>query len=168
MSCLNDNKAVEGKVYSSIDRPPRKKCGGDYIDYSKPDAPECSYWGKSRTVQADEVNSLQNVMARGGVLQQKATPPIYADHANMPDYKAALNLVIQAESQFMSLDASLRAKFDNDPAKLLGFLDDAKNDDEAIKLGLKAAKLHVNTPVDASGKPMASSTAVQAGDAVKA
>lgn len=170
MSCKNDNNAVIGKVYSSIDRPPKRSCGGDYIDYSKLDAPECSYWGKSLTVQADEVNSLQNVLKKGGmpVAVRDMAKAQYGDFAAIPDYRDALNLVMDAQAQFMSLDASIRVKFDNDPAKFLDFIGNPANDADAVKLGLKAAKLPPNTPVDSLGKPMAAPVAPDATNASKA
>jgi len=42
----------------------------------------------------------------------------------------------------MRLPADLRARFDNDPAQLIQFLENSDNKDEAIKLGL------VNKPED--------------------
>ena len=36
----------------------------------------------------------------------------------------------------MALPAQIRSRFENDPAKLIDFLDNSENLDEAIKLGL--------------------------------
>jgi phage internal scaffolding protein len=36
----------------------------------------------------------------------------------------------------MALPAQIRSRFDNDPAKLIDFLENEQNHDEAIKLGL--------------------------------
>jgi phage internal scaffolding protein len=55
-----------------------------------------------------------------------------------------LNQVIAAEDEFMRLPADLRARFENDPAQLIEFLENLENKDEAIKLGL------VNPPVELS------------------
>ena len=46
------------------------------------------------------------------------------------------NRVLSAEAAFGRLPAATRSRMDNDPAKLLAFLADPKNKDEAVKLGL--------------------------------
>lgn len=51
-------------------------------------------------------------------------------------YYEAQNLIKRAENEFMSLPASVRSRFDNDPGKLLSFVDDPANAEEAAKLGL--------------------------------
>lgn len=62
---------------------------------------------------------------------------VYADFASMPaDFQAALDLSMRVKDEFMALDPQLRARFENDPKKLLDFLDKAENQDEAVKLGL--------------------------------
>lgn len=60
----------------------------------------------------------------------------YIDLVELPSYEESLKIVIQAEQTFMSLPAELRDRFQNDPNKLIKFLADKNNNDEAIKLGL--------------------------------
>nr|QJB19452.1 MAG: internal scaffolding protein [Microvirus sp.] len=60
----------------------------------------------------------------------------YGDYSNVPDYQEALNIVSHANEQFLNLDADLRNRFDNDPAKFLEFATDPKNIEEMEKLGL--------------------------------
>lgn len=62
--------------------------------------------------------------------------PMYGDFSDTLDYYEAQNFVLAAKSQFDQLPADIRSRFDNDPGKLLAFLDDPKNADEAEKLGL--------------------------------
>ncbi|QXP08608.1 MAG: internal scaffolding protein [Arizlama microvirus] len=65
--------------------------------------------------------------------------PIFADLSNIPDYRESLNIVIEAQASFMTLDPKIREKFDNDPAKLLDYVSKVKTKDdykEAVKLGL--------------------------------
>lgn len=59
----------------------------------------------------------------------------YGDVSAM-DYKTALDLVTGAMSLFEELPSKIRNRFDNDPAKLLGFMEDPANRSEAIELGL--------------------------------
>lgn len=69
----------------------------------------------------------------------RSIPPLtgqYADLSTAPEYMEALNTIINAESAFNSLPARTRARFDNDPAQLLSFLEDPSNRDEAIQLNL--------------------------------
>ncbi|AZL83008.1 internal scaffolding protein [Apis mellifera associated microvirus 22] len=61
----------------------------------------------------------------------------YIDVSEIQDYQSALNVVLKAEEAFLTLPADLRKKFDNDPTKLISFLEDPKNDPEAIELGIK-------------------------------
>lgn len=60
----------------------------------------------------------------------------YGDFTNVAEYQLHLNQVMAAHDAFMELPAAVRKRFDNDPAHLLTFLQDEKNRDEAIKLGL--------------------------------
>lgn len=62
----------------------------------------------------------------------------YGDFTNIPDYQTSLNLVRAAEQQFMLLPADMRERFDNDPSKMVEFLSDSKNRDEAVALGMLA------------------------------
>ncbi|QXP08430.1 MAG: internal scaffolding protein [Arizlama microvirus] len=65
----------------------------------------------------------------------------YGDFSAVPDYQEALNIVIHAKTQFESLDAGVRNRFDNDPAKFLAFATDDKNYDEMEKMGLLKPEL---------------------------
>lgn len=64
----------------------------------------------------------------------------WGDFSNVPDYREAHDLVIRAQGMFMELDANIRERFDNDPAKMLDFLANEKNFDESVKLGLRKPK----------------------------
>lgn len=63
---------------------------------------------------------------------------VYADVSGIQalDYQASLSKVLAANEAFMQLDPELRARFQNDPAQLLEFVQDQKNYDEGVKLGL--------------------------------
>ena len=47
-----------------------------------------------------------------------------------------MNRVIAAQDEFEALPAQIRARFDNDPAKLIEFLENSENRPEAEELGL--------------------------------
>lgn len=61
---------------------------------------------------------------------------VYGDFSTVKDYQSSLNQIIEAEDSFMALPAKVRAKFNNNPQELFAFLNDKKNYDEAINLGL--------------------------------
>jgi phage internal scaffolding protein len=62
--------------------------------------------------------------------------PRYGDFTDVVDYHSALNAVIAAEDEFMALPANIRTRFDNDPAKLIDFMENPANRQEAESLGL--------------------------------
>lgn len=52
------------------------------------------------------------------------------------DYQTALNQLVEADRQFMSLPAKIRSRFDNDPAQFVDFVSDEANAEELIQMGL--------------------------------
>lgn len=52
------------------------------------------------------------------------------------DFKTMQDQVAGAKSQFEALPSEIRARFENQPYKLLEFMDDPNNREEAIELGL--------------------------------
>lgn len=52
------------------------------------------------------------------------------------DFTEMAQQVAHAKSMFEELPSSIRNRFDNDPGKLLAFMDDEGNRDEAIELGM--------------------------------
>jgi len=103
-----------------------------------------------------DINNILRMFNITGQLPKKAVTPQYGDFTGIYDYHGALNAVIAAEDEFMTLPATLRARFDNDPQELIEFLNNEENKDEAIKLGLVK-------PIEASA-PIVESTSKKAGD----
>jgi len=94
----------------------------------------------SRTQQhfKDETD-INNILCQfniTGQLPTKTMSPRYGDFTGIGDYHSALNQVIAAEGEFMTLPATLRARFNNDPQELIEFLNNPENMTEAQKLGL--------------------------------
>lgn len=85
-----------------------------------------------------DINLIVASAKRGADISALANPrtPMYGDFTNLPSYRESLEMVTKAREMFMTLDAFVRERFANDPARLLDFLADDKNRDEAIKLGL--------------------------------
>lgn len=104
-----------------------------------------------------DINNILRMFNITGQLPKKALTPQYGDFTGIHNYHGALNAVIAAEDEFMTLPATLRARFDNDPAALIQFLDNPENKNEAIKLGL------VNKP-EASAPVLESSSEKAGGE----
>lgn len=62
----------------------------------------------------------------------------YGDVSEVPDLDLAMQQIEDAKSAFMALPSALRKKFGNEPAEMINYLQDPRNDEEAIKLGLKS------------------------------
>jgi phage internal scaffolding protein len=103
-----------------------------------------------------DINTILQKFSITGILPDMPVSPRYGDFTGINDYHTALNRVIAAQEEFEALPAQIRARFDNDPAKLIEFLQDDNNRAEAEELGIvnKAAAEVVeaakDTPVKAA------------------
>lgn len=98
----------------------------------------------SLTIQSERDNcDINKVLARfkttGVMTNINTRSPIQGDFSGVSDYQSAVNQVMAAEEAFMALPAALRKRFDNDPGKMLAFVDDPQNASEAVSLGLVEA-----------------------------
>jgi len=114
--------------------------------------------GESRVKQSfkDEcdINRIMSRYQNTGVMEfLNKREARYADVSAL-DYQEACNLVAGANSMFHGLPSALRARFDNEPAQLLAFLDNPANLQEAIALGLVNPP-PVGSPVEPSAEPAA-------------
>lgn len=85
-----------------------------------------------------DINTILQKFSITGILPEAPLSPRYGDFSGISDYHTALNRVIAAQDEFEALPAQIRARFDNDPAKLIEFLDNDANRPEAEELGLVA------------------------------
>lgn len=103
---------------------------------------------------AEEESNINTIVRRFGItgeLPNQLRMPQSGDFTNLPDFHTAMNLVRQAQEEFLRVPADIRARFGNDPQKFMQFFEDESNRDEAIKLGLVAIKnVNENPP---SGTP---------------
>lgn len=86
--------------------------------------------------ECDVNNILAKWQATGVLPEGMSKDAMFGDFMDVCDYQTALNAVMDAQDMFMELPSSLRLRFENDPAKLLSFLQDPANKAEAISLGL--------------------------------
>ena len=110
----------------------------DRDEASVNDALLCQDLSLAQQHMKDECD-INVIIERFGVTGQIPTSPVsptYGDFSGVTDYHSALNQINATMNDFMALPAQLRVKFDHDPVKLLEFLENDQNRDEAIHLGL--------------------------------
>lgn len=61
----------------------------------------------------------------------------FGDFSSVEDYQTSLDKLTTAQDSFNHLPSELRNRFENDPAKLIEFLQSKENYEESIKLGLR-------------------------------
>jgi len=132
---------MEKKVYTQLDLPPVKPTINKL---------------PSKTVQSfgNEVN-INQIMARAKKRQAvyiNPRQPIWGEDVSQGmSFHDTLNRIAEIRGQFMALSPDLRDHFDNDPAKMLEFIKDPKNEAEGRKIGLyeplKAEPLPVKVEV---------------------
>lgn len=83
------------------------------------------------------INTIMDKYAARGILDHvNQHQGSYGDMPSETDYHANLQSVMDANDAFASLPAAIRSRFDNDPGKFLGFVQDPKNQHEIDKMGL--------------------------------
>lgn len=107
----------------------------------------------SRTKQAfakeSNVNFIMAKYLSSGVIEHvRKNSGFYADVTDVPDYKEALMVVMEASDLFNSLPSDIRTKFDNDPQKYLEFVSKPENKDQLIKWGMVKAPIEPAAPIE--------------------
>lgn len=95
-----------------------------------------------------DINEIVRRFGLTGELPENVRTPRSGDFTGVNDYQSAMNAVRAADEAFMELPGELRKRFDNDPQKLMDFMEDENNKEEAIKLGLvnKPKEVIASTP----------------------
>lgn len=86
--------------------------------------------------QCDVNKIVAKYKTTGHWLHLTSKKGVYADVSQVSDYHESLNKIQSAQAAFAALPAELRLRFNNDPGKLLEFIQDPKNYDEGVKLGI--------------------------------
>jgi phage internal scaffolding protein len=82
------------------------------------------------------INTIMRKARKTGVMPQFSGDCYYGDVSQIVDYKDCLDKVNKIGDLFMGMPVEVRNKFKNNPAEIIDFLADEKNEDEARKLGL--------------------------------
>lgn len=122
---LNGERKVSEEMRLFCQRPGRKDEDGKPL-----------YFTEQSHKDHCNVNHIINKYDKTGILTHMNT--IEAKFGDMTgnDYKTMLDTVLEAKRNFKELPSNIRKRFDNNPEKLLAFMENPANRDEAIKLGL--------------------------------
>lgn len=83
-----------------------------------------------------DINTIVDRFLKSGVLPNPVNMPQYVDYEGVFDFQSAMNVVRQADENFMRLDSKVRSRFNNSPQEFLEFFANPDNAEEAIRLGL--------------------------------
>lgn len=83
-----------------------------------------------------DINNIIRKYQKTGVLPPLNDRVAYGDFSDVGNYQDALIKLQEADEMFDSLPAQLRARFDNDTAKFLDYVDNPTNLKEMYELGL--------------------------------
>lgn len=112
---------------------------------------------KQEFAKESDINVIVGRYVKAGVPITPDAQAVFADVSSVGEFREHALRIEEFRDSFMSLPAVLRAQFDNDPAKLVDFLSDDNNYDEAVKLGLVQKKPEPLTtpdkPADPPGQP---------------
>lgn len=92
---------------------------------------------------ADEcdINVIMAQYDRTGVISHvNQREPVYFDFTEVPDFRSAMDMMIEADKAFMSLPANVRRDFDNDAKQFVDFASDSANLDKMREWGLAPPK----------------------------
>lgn len=126
-----------------------------YVDTGGPSLTKQAFKDECDINKIVERHSAQGTLDEylGITMQQRQGQ--FLDLSESVDFQTAHQIVQQAQEAFQTLPALVRERFRNDPGQLLAFMQDPKNADEAVALGLatkvaQAQQPPVNTPLPAS------------------
>lgn len=111
-----------------------------YTHFNPPESPSLKCEDASLTrqefVEESDINNIMKRYASGMPLPSGSRMPVFDDFSDVPHYAKAFEIVQRSQEAFAQLPSAVRERFANDPQQLLVFLQDSKNRDEAVKLGL--------------------------------
>ena len=102
---------------------------------------------------AEEESNINTIVRRFGLtgeLPSDLRMPLSGDFVGIGDFHSAMNTVRAAQEEFLRVPADVCARFANDPAQFMAFLENPDNRDEARKMGLLRAVAESSAP---SGNP---------------
>lgn len=99
---------------------------------------ELRAWTRTQQQFKDDadINTIVKRFGITGELPIAERTPLEGEFFDTFDYQQTLNALNNAQQAFDDLPADVRRQFDNDPGRLIAFLQDDKNRPEAERLGI--------------------------------
>lgn len=85
--------------------------------------------------ECDVINIIKKHDRNGIIEHVQRGQARYGDFSEVQDYREALDLVRDAQSEFMSIPSDIRKKFENDPGKFYEFVSNPDNKEELKEMG---------------------------------
>ena len=113
-----------------------------YAYGKRPDGYRCDTASHTQQHFADEtdINKLIDIAMKtksvDALLSMQTKSARYGDVSNLSDYQRSLDIVFDVEDRFMSLPATLRRHFNDDPAEYIDFISNPDNHAKGVELGI--------------------------------
>jgi len=100
-----------------------------------------------------DINTIVRRFGLTGQLPDNPKIPRYGDFTGVTDYQTAMNAVRAADEAFMALPADVRAAFNHDPQRLIEAVEDPRQQDMLVELGLATKKPAASDGVGVAPSP---------------
>lgn len=94
-----------------------------------------------------DINTILDRYNKTGVLPVRSGG-VYADVSDLGDFADVMERVNSARREFEAMPSGIRARFGHDPVAYFEFVNDPKNTEECLKLGIKIEKVDTPSAVD--------------------
>ncbi len=98
-----------------------------------------------------DINTIMQRYQKTGAIDHVSKHQPQYGFASPNDYHQSMNLIATADSMFNDLPSNIRNEFNNNPQAFLEFVQDPKNADRAIELGLALAPQAAEAAAEPSG-----------------
>lgn len=121
------------------------------------DEPASVHMTKPEFAKESDINRIMAKYQRTGILGDPLAykQGVYGDFTSANDFSEAMRKIAAVENLFDSLPSDIRSRFENDPAKLIDFVNDPANEAEAVKMRLKLPSTPEFTPAPVVVPPAA-------------
>jgi phage internal scaffolding protein len=85
--------------------------------------------------ECDIINIIKRHDRNGIIEHVQRGQARYGDFSEVTDYREALDLVQDANNEFMKIPADIRKQFNNNPGEFLNFVNNPENEEEMIQMG---------------------------------
>lgn len=85
--------------------------------------------------ECDVINIIKRHDKNGIIEHVQRGQARYGDFSEVADYREALDLVRDAQNEFMTIPSDIRKKFENDPGKFYEFVSNPDNKEELKEMG---------------------------------